>query len=95
MMKRILMTVIFLFIFFSSGLTIFLNYYQDFDPVEMAVELKNSDKRDQAIDVIEFSLDNNIGDQKALRSLNEKYQYSFNTDFRASFNRHIDIRFSV
>ena len=85
MMKRILMTVIFLFIFFSSGLTIFLNYYQDFDPVEMAVGLKNADKRDQAIDVIEFSMDHNIGDQEALRSLNEKYQYSFKEKSRDLF----------
>ena len=84
-MQRILRTIIFLFIFFSSCLTIFLNYYQDFDPVEMAVGLKNSDKRDQAIDVIEFSLDNNIGDQEALSALYEKYQYSFTEKSRDLF----------
>lgn len=76
-MKRILRTVIFLFIFFSSGITIFLNCYQDFDPVEVAVGLKNAGKRDQAIDVIEFAMDHNIGDQETLKSLEEEYQYSY------------------
>jgi hypothetical protein len=84
-MKRILRTIIFFFIFFSSGLTIFLNYHEDFDPVEMAVEFKNADNRDQALDIIEFSMDNNIGDQEALKSLYGKYQYSFKEKSRDLF----------
>jgi hypothetical protein len=64
------------FIFISSALALYLEYYEDFDPVQMAIELKNDNKRDQALDVIEFSKENNIGDQKALEDLHKKYQYS-------------------
>jgi hypothetical protein len=65
-----------LFIFISSGLALYLEYCENFDPVQMAMALKNDNKRDQALDVIEFSKENNIGDQQALEDLHKKYQYS-------------------
>ena len=75
-MRKLLKIVILLFFFFSSGLALLFYYIGDFDPVKMAIGLKNDNNRDQALDVIEFSLENNIGNQKELRNLHDNYQYN-------------------
>ena len=75
-MRKLLKILILLFIFFSSGLALLFYYIGDFDPVKMAIELKNDNNRDQALDVIEFSIENNISDQKELKNLHDKYQYN-------------------
>ena len=75
--KKALKVIILLFIFLSSALALYLNYIGEFDPVEMAVALKNENKRDQALEVIKFGLENKVGDQKALKDLQEEYEYGF------------------
>jgi hypothetical protein len=74
-MRKLLKVVLLLFIFLSSGLALLLNFIGEFDPVQMAIDLKNDNERDQALDVIGFSIENNIGNQQELEALYDEYQY--------------------
>lgn len=60
----------------SSILAIYIYILGDFDPVKMAVELKNGNQRDQSLSVIEHALENDIGNQKELEKLQAQYEYS-------------------
>lgn len=69
--------LIILIVFLSAALALYFQYIGHFDPVEIAVNFKEQGDRDQALDVIEFSRENNIGDQQRLADLNEEYEYGF------------------
>ena len=75
-MTKLLSFLLLLFILVSSILAVLFNYIGDFDPVKIAVELKNNNRRDEALDVIDFAKENKIGNQQALNVLSEKYNYS-------------------
>jgi hypothetical protein len=76
MIKKFLKGLILLYIMACSCLAIYINYIGDFDPVAMAAKLKGEGKRDEALDVLQFSISNKIGDQKELKRLREEYKYS-------------------
>lgn len=75
-MISILKKLILLIIFLSAGFSLFLNYYGYFDPVSLAIELSGKGERDNALDIIDYSIENRIGDQRKLLRLKKEYDYS-------------------
>lgn len=76
MIFRLMKWPLVVFIFFSSGLALWFQYVGHFDPVQAAVELKKAQKRDQALDIIAYAIENHIGDRKTLQTLHDAYRYT-------------------
>ena len=75
MVRRCLWKILASCLFIASFTAILLPIMGDYDPVEMAVSLHNEGKRDLALDVIGFSLENQHGNESELNDLKEKYKY--------------------
>jgi hypothetical protein len=72
------------FILFSSGLALFIHYKGDsFDPVKETQSLIQQNQRDEALDMAEFFKENDPGNAKKMKELEEDLEYGFREKFQS------------
>jgi hypothetical protein len=72
------------FILFSSGLALFIHYKgSSFDPVKEIQSLIQENQRDEALDMTEFFKENDPGNTKKMKELEEDLEYGFREKFQS------------
>lgn len=67
--------IIFILLLLSSGFAISLNFIGTYDPVALAMKFHQQGRQDEAMDVIDFALENGQGDTQKLKRLKDDYKY--------------------
>ena len=80
-MKRHVFTcikyTILIFIICSSSLALYVHYKgSNFDPIKEIQKLRNENRRDEALDLATFYLDNQIGDTRKIEQLEQSLEYT-------------------
>jgi hypothetical protein len=66
-----------LFMFLSSGLALYIHWEGgSFDPIREIEKLKDQNRRDDALDMARFYRENQIGDNRELKDLEENLDYT-------------------
>ena len=77
-LKKLIRTLIALLVLASSLFAISLAIWVDYDPVAIAVAFQDDNKRDQALETIDFSLEYGHGSAEELKKLKEERSKKIN-----------------
>ncbi len=74
--KFLVKVLISLFIMIATSISLYSSYTGTFDPVKMIQELKDKNRRDDALDMAEFFKENKIGNTKRIKKLEKELEYT-------------------
>ncbi len=74
--KFLVKVLISLFIMIATSISLYSSYTGTFDPVKMIQQLKDENRRDDALDTVEFFKENRIGDTNIIKELEKELEYT-------------------
>ena len=74
--RKTLKTALILLLIFSSTTGLIMHYASDFDPVREIQKLKSQNRRDDALDLVQFYKENKIIDNQKIKELEKEIEYT-------------------